>query len=216
MNADALHILADGTEEMIKLIFGAVFVLIWIVGGLMSATAKKKPKTQTPEKSWDEIFRELSGDAKRPQQQQQQQPPPPPPPVRVAPPPPRSTPAVRRPTSEPTIRTNKTSGPPSGPAVRKKLRRKQRTEVPIQIVPPPPPPGVGAMGSPVLEVATESLPAMPGDISKSEIGAGKAKSTGAANTPVKQLHAALRPENLRHQFILTEILQPPKALRDEL
>src|SRR5687767_15306842 len=110
MNVDVLHILADdGTDEMIKLIFGAVFVLIWIVGGLMSATAKKKPKTQNPQKSWDEIFRELSGDAQRPQQQQS----PPPPPVRVEPPP-RPTPVVRRPTSEPTIRTTVTSGPPSG------------------------------------------------------------------------------------------------------
>ena len=214
MNADVLHILADdGTDEMIKLIFGAVFVLIWIVGGLMSATAKKKPKTQNPQKSWDEIFRELSGESQRPQSQQQQQPPPPPPPVRVEPPP-RPTPTVRRPTSAPTIRTTVTSGPPSGPAVRKKLRRKQRTEVPVEVVPPPPP-EVAGIGSPVLEVATESLAALPGDISKTEIGSGKAKRTSAAGGTVKQLHAALRPENLRSQFILTEILQPPKALRDE-
>jgi hypothetical protein len=207
MNIEALHILADGTEEMIKLIFGAIFVLIWIVGGLMSASNKKKRKTQTPQKSWDEIFRELSGETQRPQQQQQQQPPLPPRPV----------PQVRRPTSEPTITTTVRSGPPSGPAVRKKLRRKQRTVLPIESVPPPPPaPEVGVFSAQLLEVTGDALPAPPGDISGTEIGSGKAKRTTTANSAVNQLHAALRPENLRHQFILTEILQPPKALREGL
>lgn len=208
--SDFRPILADGTEEMIKIIFGAVFVLIWIIGGLMSAT-KKKPKSRTPEKSWDEIFRELSGEAPRPPQQQQ---PPPPPRVRMEPPP-RPVQQVRRPAPQhQTMGTN----PPSGPAVRKKLRRKQR-EAPVQVITPPiPSPRQEAAPFAVLEVATESLPLPPGDISMTEIGTGKALDAARGtptNASMRNIHHALRPENLRHHYILTEILQPPKALRDE-
>ena len=70
---------------------------------------------------------------------------------------------------------------------------------------------------PVLEVATGSLlPPMASDIAHTENGSGKPNASRTAGlTAAKQLLASLRPENLRNQFILTELLQPPKALRGE-
>ena len=201
-------ILADSADEMIKLILGGLFVLIWIVGGLMSATKKKPPKSRTPEKSWDEIFRELSGDPNRPQP-----PPPPPPPL----PPARREPLQPAPLQRP-VPPTPASGPPSGPAVRKKLRRRH----PARPVPAPPPlrvdPEPAVPHMPVLEVATGSLlPPMASDIAHTEIGSGKPNASRAAGlAAAKELRASLRPENLRNQFILTELLQPPKALRGEV
>ena len=208
MNDPLPHILADSTDEMIKLIFGGVFVLIWIVGGLMSA-AKKKPQTRTPEKSWDEIFRELSGEPKRPSHEQT--PPPPPVPVRFdsAPTPQRQ---VQRPATQPP--RQQASAPPSGPAVRKKLRRRQSVAAPTP--PAATPIRLDVPHAPVTEVATEFVHAVAGDISRTEIGTGKAIAHRTARTPAADLRKLLRPENLRHQFILTEILKPPKALRQEL
>src|SRR5687767_159905 len=129
MNPIPLPIFAAGDDDLIKLIFGAIFVVIWIVGALMSAQKKKtRQQGRTPGKSWDEIFRERSGEPKRPpaqqQQQQQQQPPPPPRP-------PRPVQVIR---SAPQPQTT-LSGPPSGPAVRKKLRRKLRQDSPVRAAP---------------------------------------------------------------------------------
>jgi hypothetical protein len=104
--------------------------------------------------------------------------------------------------------------------VRKKLRRKPRQDSSVQAAPPPPPlptPEPEVPHMPVLEGSTAALPFVHMDITKTEIGATRTAAQHAASTaPARQLRHALRPENLRHQFILTELLQPPKALRQEI
>jgi hypothetical protein len=100
--------------------------------------------------------------------------------------------------------------------VRKKLRRKQRLDAPSEAAPSAPPPVPQASVTGVYEVATESLPSMHGDISTSEIGsAGGNVHLEAAIASARHLRSALGPANLRQLFILTELLQPPKALRRE-
>src|SRR5687768_9115712 len=39
-------ILADTAEDVIKVLFGGLFVLIWIVGGIVSATKKRRHDQQ--------------------------------------------------------------------------------------------------------------------------------------------------------------------------
>ena len=64
---------------------------------------------------------------------------------------------------------------------------------------------------PVLEEVTAATtsPVTASEISGARKGAAQAPATNATS-----LARWLRPETLRHQFILTEILQPPLALRE--
>jgi hypothetical protein len=60
----------------------------------------------------------------------------------------------------------------------------------------------------------ETAPALPQsrDLSATEIGSREAVSRPSMS---RALHDLLRPPTLRKQFILTEILQPPLALRED-
>ena len=69
-------------------------------------------------------------------------------------------------------------------------------------VPPPVPVAQGASDSPTQSVAATEM---------STLKKGGAHAPGATATSIARW---LRPETLRQQFILTEVLQPPLALRE--
>lgn len=53
------------------------------------------------------------------------------------------------------------------------------------------------------------------EVSTTEIGASAAAAKQAANTRTEFLRAVLNPRSLRNAYVLSEILQPPLALRDQ-
>jgi hypothetical protein len=59
MSLPILDILAKGEDDAMKLLFAVGFGVIWIVLAIVGAIAKKKPKA--PQRSWDDILGQLSG-----------------------------------------------------------------------------------------------------------------------------------------------------------
>jgi hypothetical protein len=183
-------ILADGSEEIVKILIGVAFFGFWIISGIISASRKKGPQQQQKQRSWEQILEDLAGVKPKPRQ------PPPPPPVRPAPPPrplmsgaPRPRPARQR----KKIRPKPTPHPVWQPAPR---TRTAKPQVVVKLVTAPP------------------LPATKADISAAAIGAARAASPQlTGHTRAKGMAQLLSPATLRNQYLLTEIFQPPVALR---
>ena len=76
---------------------------------------------------------------------------------------------------------------------------------------PPPVPG----GNPVVQSIVASLPASKQEISATEITSADAKKPRQLSVTAGPLNKWLRPATLRQQFMLTEVLQPPLALRPD-
>jgi len=158
------HILAEDGEGISRIIFAAIFVLIWIVSAIAGAINKKKEERRRREIR-ETIERTTQGSPSA------RVPPParPAPPRKVAKAPARRPPPLRKPVEEEAI---------------------------------------------VLEVAEHGI--QRPSIEATEITDGT-RRRGRSGTTVNAdaIAAWLRPETLRRQFILTEILQPPVALRDD-
>src|SRR6266480_4039875 len=76
------YILADDSDSSIKIIFGAIVVVIWIVGGILNSMKKKGPRpTQdyTAQQDWSHLLRDLTGGQAKPWTPSSPVPPPPPP-----------------------------------------------------------------------------------------------------------------------------------------
>lgn len=231
MTMFAVHTLADA-DDYGKVVFGIIVAIIWGIGALINA-AKKKQKDQQERvehgENWARIEQEMRQRAaaaqaalSRPPGQayapppmrsppplppQAYQPAPPPPPVFAPtrsiqgpyvpsqpvhrPMPPRMTQrSVQRPAQRPVpVRR--------APAMNQPAQRKAKKPVRPPEAPPVPP------AEPVVPIA--SLAAI------SNQAAGR--ESAAANASA--LSRWLTPKTLRSQFILTEILQPPLALRED-
>jgi hypothetical protein len=122
-------------------------------------------------------------------------------PVRVPPPPTVPPPAVRRP------------GPitQSGPGQRQRQQPKKQQQ--RRRAPQLPVPAWQLEELPPSSRLAGQVVETPG-VRESEIGAGATPASPARRQAVAGPRLRLTPQMLREQFILTEILQPPLALRD--
>ena len=191
------YILADSDVNWPKIIFGVIFVIIWGISALVSWINKQQQEAKRRQ-----VREQLERSAGRMPQQQQRQPPRQP--VRIAeglaqrfpdvllppaPMPPPPLPQHRRPMP-----------PPRLPAPPKPVRRAPKQ--PRRVTP----------------VQTEQLPVLEEDVPLTPIAPqGPIVSPTRAAKPAVDAQALanwLRPATLQKQFILTEILQPPLALRE--
>src|SRR3954468_9879848 len=73
-------ILADDSDPTIKIVFGAIVVVIWIIGGILNSMKKKGPRpTQnyTTQQDWSHLLRDLTGGQAKPWTPSTPAPPPP-------------------------------------------------------------------------------------------------------------------------------------------
>jgi hypothetical protein len=213
-------ILAGDGSIVILVIVG----LIWVFGAVLS----KKPKKpqQQRKRSWEEILRDLAG--------QPQQPPTVPPPTRPMPPPmpprlPTQMPhpqGVRPPLQMPRgmkqpprvpMQTQRSPMQAKAPARPMPVKnRPPKRPVPTKIVQAPPP-----VPAPVAESVPAS--AQPSQVSlASHITTQNVAETStpsrresAPAAKAKAIRKWMSPATLRGQFILTEILRQPLAMREE-
>jgi len=78
------YILADDSDPSIKIIFGAIVVVIWIIGGIMNSMKKKGGRaTQeyTTQQDWSHLLRDLTAGQAKPWTPSTPAPPPPLPPA---------------------------------------------------------------------------------------------------------------------------------------
>src|ERR1041385_3164005 len=146
------HILAD--DDWVKLVGGAFVLLFWIIGAIAKSTRKKKQ--QAPQRSWEEILRDLSagqqgGTSQAPSSPARTPSLRPQPGARSAPAYLRNAPPARAPggSSQRTRQVAKqgvrTKAPSSPPPRRQSSSKRQSAQrpVPPRIVPPPPLPVAG-------------------------------------------------------------------------
>ena len=187
------NILADSDVNWPKLIFGAIFLIIWALSAFVSWINKQQQEAKR-----QRVRQELEGTVRRtvarmPQQMQQRIPP------RIAeglaqrfpdvllpPAPPPPIPQQRRPVPMPR--------PPVQPQAPRRIAKQTRP------APLPPPPLM-------LEEVTESSLASP--------VLAPPRARAKVTVDAAALSKWMTPATLRQQFILTEILQPPLALRPD-
>lgn len=188
-----LFLARDEASDIMRLLFIAVAVAIWIIGTILSSTKKKKPHPGQREKSWEEILQDLAhGRSQSPQQ--------------TPPAPPRPTPPPAQHQSIPLPQRKK---------MRPKVAHQPKPQPPKRKAQPTPPPLPSAPIA-VIETPISQLPAAASDIATTEIGhAGETERRRSPNARAAAIRQCLSPKNLQTQMIVTEILQPPLALRDE-
>ncbi len=187
MMSAALHILARGDDDWTKVIGGLVFIAFWAISAISQWVNKQKKAGAEARRR--EMIREQI------QAPQQQQPIPrvqPKRPVRISESIARRFPEVLR---------------PPRPVARKPLTipktRKQRA------TPPSLPPVVVRAAAPAAPAAQSAALTSVG--SRSEVSRRPAAPGAGAPAIAKWL----TPRTLRQQFILTEIFQPPLAMREK-
>lgn len=233
-----------GPEDIpIKLIIGVIILILWALGA-MANLAKKQQQSQQgrpqPGQPFDphraemeRMMRQQMEAARReqaaealargpipagyqfPQQQPSRQPQPlrapAVPPMRARAQPQQQRPAaLRSPPPPPPIPRQQASRPRggAGPVVpqrrTKKAQQRQQQQQPRR-----------PAAEPVIEELTgySEGPSRPG-VRESEIGVGTAPASPARRAAAAVPVIRLTPQSLRQQFILTEILQPPLALRE--
>jgi hypothetical protein len=224
---------------MLKVIIGIIVFIIWGVGALANLAKKQNRPSPQSQAEMERAMREQMEEARRREAAQalgqmggpaMRPPPMPPPPVlprqqqqqqRMRPhgpvvPPmrtlpqgmPQRTPARRQPPTAPPARRPMPQVPPSRPVAqpKKKPQQQRRRQAPQPVMPLEP--------EPLLEpLAGQLVPGTP-DVAQSEIGAGSTPASPARRRAAQGPAIRLTAQGLRQQFILTEILQPPLALRD--
>lgn len=236
MTVDAYpSILADSDTTVVKLVIGVIVLIVWAIVALLKLAVKstqRSPAEQAERERqvrahWEEVRRReaiaqalhQSGQHGQPYPQQMAPPPLPPmpgalqphpqqpqqrprgpmvPPMRTLPPVPQQ--ARPRPAAQPAPRAP--LRPPQQQQRQQPKQRKQQRRV---------------QPAPVAAVELEELPARsaqtPSDF-ESELSQAGAPTSSARRQAQRGPVVRLTPQTLRQQFILTEILQPPLALRD--
>lgn len=219
-------ILAD--SDLVKLIFMIGAVALFIIGGLISQ-AKMKEKEQAErqrhQENWGRIedqMRERAAAAARDPSRARAYPRATPPPVPPYAPPPYAPPPPPPPVFVP---TRSIDGPyvPPRPAARRPVPPRMAPmppkAVPVARTQPPPQPrrqkqkkAARLPPAPPMAPAAALPPALPAAARAGDAPAARAGQPLSANAAA--LSRWLNGKTLRSQFILTEILQPPLALRD--
>lgn len=192
-------LLAAEPDDIVKIIFGALFVLVWIVGGLLASTRKKRP--QAEQRSWEDILRDLGGEPTSP--------------TRRPPAPRRPEPTASRPDAPRPKRPSPVSPPPL-PSGRQQLPQRPRPAAKITPKKPKRPLVPPVAMEHAAPAANEPIVTRMQDVAAQEIGSDQERASVAAEAGrAAELSQWLSPGNLRRQFILTEILRPPVALADD-
>jgi hypothetical protein len=199
--AQAPFILADTAEHVGAIIFMIVVFVLWGFGALASAVNRQK-KRQAEEVRRREMFERMQREARaRDLAAKARQRPPAAPPL---PPPPPRPPML--PTAPPLpVQTTSPQAPPLPPSPPRQQRKAKRTRpVPSWQEPLPP----------QTEIQPASGAAFP------DRAEGTAQQAVRSKQPTPAARAAavskwLTADTIRSQFILTEILQPPLALRED-
>src|SRR5437660_10886365 len=65
-----LYLLADAADSSVKLIFGAIVVVIWIIGGVLAQMKKKADRERwnnpQPQQDWSQLLRDLTAGQNKP------------------------------------------------------------------------------------------------------------------------------------------------------
>jgi hypothetical protein len=187
-------ILADSEDSTVKWIFGLVFLVIWAVSALMSMLAKKKEQERR-----ERVRREIELGRSMPpspvQQAPMQQSPRP-----IRPPTQQPRPPMQQPRPRPQ------PAPPRPAQARPAPQKQPKKRFPVKTpAARPSAPARVLQAEPAEAVILDASPFAP--------------TTTAAKRPnapsAAALHTWLKPATLRQQFILTEVLQPPVAMRDQ-
>jgi hypothetical protein len=191
------HILAAGDDGVGKVLFGLIFLVLWGVSAIMTQVSKQKEKQRR-----DRLRMELERQASAPPIL-----PPLPAPRRQSPiivppiPAPRpGSPTLRQP-KVPHAVTAQRPQPQASP----KRKIFPKLKIPRR---PPPQPAQPARRMPVEPLRPSTIVAAP--VAVSALTPSPRPTSATAST----LRAWLRPNTLRQQFILTEVLQPPVGLRE--
>ncbi len=185
-------ILAETEINLPKILFGLIFLTIWVISGIVSALNKRQQEARRRQ-----VREELERSAQRAPRQPQVRPPPPIaeglrqrfPDVLL---PPAPLPLPQQP------RRSAPRQPVPPPPARRTAKTRQQQQQQRIAAPPLPPPLKEVAAAPMrIEPITPVAPARP-----------KPAVDAAA------LAKWMNPSTLRQQFMLTEILQPPLALRD--
>ena len=196
----ALPLLAGSSDDIGKILVPIVVVAIWVIGAIIAASQKKKGPRKS--KSWEEILRELAGAPP----QQPSQPPPPPPPA------PRPPPFQRQSAPSRHLPPQRTTRPPSPAPMRPKVRparpklRRQPSRALLMAEPL-----AEADSSPHTSLIT---PASADVVITTAATPAPTHARGPKAADARAIHRWLTPTTLRTLFVLTEILQPPLAIRD--
>ena len=195
-----------------KFIFGMIFLFIWLVSAFVSWVNKQQQQLRQ---------RRLRLEAEQAARIGRGPPPPPPPPPVRRQPMPQAPAATRRPPQRIAEgiaqRFPDVLLPPAPPPIPQQQQRQRPA-------PPPPPPRPAQQRRPAKQQpprrAVPSLPTQPmveltpADAPYVNITQPAAR-TKAPTVDASAIHAWMTPATLRQQFILTELLQPPLAMRDE-
>jgi hypothetical protein len=206
------YFLADA--DALKLIFGIVVAIVWGLGALASAAKKKQKDAEAQrqhQEHWQRIGQEMRDRAAKAvstlSQQPGQAPPPPLPPRASVHAPPRAPQPVfapqrsiaGRPVAQ---RPMPPRAVPARPVTQTAPRRPKKQKAKAQGLPTAPPLPAAAAAPVAVQAASPAA---------ASATAGERRGGTAANAAA--LSRWLTPATLRSQFILTEILQPPLALR---
>jgi hypothetical protein len=214
MWTSAINLLADATDPVWKVGFGIIVFILWGIGALASAVRRQKQQERLRQQQmWTEVEREMAGRRDSAMARRGG------PDVRGAATPPFAVPIpVPPPPPPPPLMTTRVPPEwtmPPGPAV-------QPPPVPV-----PAPQRVQRRGKAKAARRgrqADVAPAMPAQVVQSTLesiqahrSAAPAASAGqqaTASANAAALHRWLSARTMRSQFILTEILQPPLALRE--
>jgi hypothetical protein len=204
-------ILADSEDELpIKLIIGVIVLIFWGIGALAKVAKQSAQKQKERLKQVREAIERSQQAARQRSGQPMQQPPRPvQQPVALAPEiarripkyTPAKVPQQRRPQPQ-QRRPVSTGRPATNYNAMAQQPKKQRSKA--KAPPPLPTAPVAALEAPVkVTLAEEASPAVTSRSSKKPVTVG-----------ASAIRRWMRPQTLRQQFILTEVLQPPLAMRE--
>ena len=237
------YILADADDVLVKVVIGIIVLVVWGIGALANLAKKQQHQQEQRSREEMERAMRLQMDAARRNQAAAEalgqgpvsahRPPPPPPlppmagfvggyqqqqpqrprsgpvvPPMRSQPRPQQRPGAGRSVPPPPLQQRQQQQPPRprGPVMRPKQTKQAQRRQQQQQRPAP---------QPVLEeIGTYSEgPNHPG-VTESEIGAGTVAASPTRRLATVGPMVRLTRQSLREQFILTEILQPPLALRE--
>jgi hypothetical protein len=183
-----LNMLARGDDDWMKLVGGVVFFVIWAISAIAQSVGKQKKQADEARRR-EQIRRQIEAPQQPPAVPQKR-------PVRISEGLARRFPEVARPPVPP---PRKRLRPIPPPVVR------DRNVAPPVIAPP------AMMRGAAATEQTERL------VTEAPAGSGMEllKRPAAPGAGAPAIAKWLNPRTLRQQFILTEILQPPLALRDK-
>ena len=190
------NILADASDPVWKVGAGIVVFILWGIAAMASAVRKQKQQERLRQQQlWAEVQRETGGlrEATPPFAVQIPVPPPPPPPLAARVPPEWMMPqgVIVQPPPVPV------------PVPQRAQRRGKQSKRNRQVGP------VAAAPAQVVQATLEAIQA-----SRSPAPAPSINQPAPPPANAAALHRWLSARTLRSQFILTEILQPPLALRE--